>query len=61
MTPVNASLLEIIPTLTQTQQEAVLTFIKSLKTEEKPREVSLEEAYKEFVNEHGELLRLLAK
>jgi hypothetical protein len=61
MTPVNASLLEIIPTLTQAQQEAVLTFIKGLKQEEHPREISLKEAYDEFVGEHSELLRLLAK
>lgn len=61
MSAANTNLLELIPTLTQQQQDLVQRFIQQLKEEEGSRTITFEEAYKEFVDNHRELLRLLSQ
>ncbi len=53
-------LLELIATLTPAQQEAVAEFVGILKKEQKP-DVSFRGALDEFVANHPDLLRRLAR
>lgn len=55
------TLLELIPTLTAQQQDAVGAFIRYLNEKEALTPITADEAFQEFVSRHSELLRLLAQ
>ena len=54
-------LLELIPTLTAEQQNAVEAFILYLKEKQPIAPISSRAAFDEFVRDHSELLQLLAQ
>lgn len=55
------TLLAVIPTLTAEQLDAVGAFISYLKDKEPSAPITADEAFREFVSQHSELLRLLAQ
>jgi hypothetical protein len=56
-----AELINLIPTLTPAQQDAVAAFIKYLKDVSPKQSISVQEAVEEFMRDHSQILELLAK
>ena len=56
-----AELINLIPTLTSEQQEAVAAFIRYLKEVTPKQRLTVGEAVEEFMREHSQILELLAK